>query len=78
MVLTILINPFCPMQLTKEYVDTFMSKSPPLIPNHLFMAKFVPNERPPDELELKITLNGSKPKAVKFLVGVEGVCMYRS
>ena len=65
-------------QITKKRVDTFMSKVPPLVPNCLFMAKFVSHaKRRPAELQLEIKLNGSQPSTVVFSVDVDsqGVCI---
>ena len=65
-------------QITKKSADTFMALASSMVPKCHFVAKCVSHaERRPTELELKITLNGSRPADVNFIVDTnsQGECI---
>ena len=56
----------------KEAVNNFMLEGAPIVPNCTFIAKFGSRAKKPlTDLELKITLEGSQPQTIHFLLDVE-------
>ena len=49
-----------------------MSRDPPMVPDCLFRSKFISRtKRPPTDLDLIITLEGSRPQIIHFSVDAD-------